>query len=82
VRACGAGLRWKRRAASAKELDADLIVMGPHARSGIVRFFLGSVAEAVVRQAHWSVLTMAHPAELEVFPFALTPEASAPVSTA
>jgi nucleotide-binding universal stress UspA family protein len=67
---------------AAKELGADLIVMGRHARGGIARFFLGSVAEAVVRQAHCPVLTMGHPAELEVLPFALSAEEAEAVSKA
>lgn len=67
---------------AARELGADLIVMGRHARGGIARFFLGSVAEAVVRQAHCPVLTVAHPAELEVLPFALASEESEAVSKA
>lgn len=39
-------------------LDADLIVMGTHARRGVPRFFLGSVAERVVREAACPVLTI------------------------
>lgn len=35
---------------------ADLIVLGTHGRQGIKRFFLGSVAEYVVRSAHIPVL--------------------------
>jgi universal stress protein A len=42
----------------ATELDADLIVMGTHGRRGLSRFFLGSVAEAVVRSAPCPVLTV------------------------
>jgi hypothetical protein len=49
--------------------------MGLHACGGIARFFLGRVAEAVVRQAHCPVLTMAHPAE-EVLPLRMGPEES------
>ncbi len=41
---------------AAAELDADLIVMGSHGRSGIRRMLLGSVAERVVRLAPCSVL--------------------------
>jgi nucleotide-binding universal stress UspA family protein len=37
--------------AAAAELDADLIILGTHARSGLKRIFLGSVAEKVVRHA-------------------------------
>lgn len=35
---------------------ADLIVMGSHGRSGLQRFLLGSVTEAVLRQSHIPVL--------------------------
>lgn len=40
----------------ANELGSDLIVIGSHGRTGIVRLMLGSVAERVVRLAHCSVL--------------------------
>lgn len=36
----------------AKKWRADLIVMGTHGRKGIHRFFLGSVAEEVMRDTH------------------------------
>ena len=36
---------------SAEHLDADFIVMGTHGRTGVQRFFLGSVAEKVVQLA-------------------------------
>jgi nucleotide-binding universal stress UspA family protein len=39
----------------AKDWRADLIVLGSHGRSGIKRWILGSVAEAVVRHAPCSV---------------------------
>lgn len=39
----------------AKEWHADLIVLGSHGRTGLQRFLLGSVSEAVVRHAHCSV---------------------------
>ena len=39
----------------AREWRADLIVLGPHGRTGLQRFLLGSVSEAVVRHAHCSV---------------------------
>lgn len=42
----------------AEKLKADLIVMGTHGRQGAERFFMGSVAEAVVRRASCPVLTM------------------------
>jgi nucleotide-binding universal stress UspA family protein len=43
---------------TAKELGIDLIVMGTHARRGITRALLGSVAETVVRSAPCAVLTV------------------------
>ena len=42
----------------AEKLKADLIVMGTHGRQGAERFFMGSVAEAVVRRASCPVLTL------------------------
>lgn len=42
----------------AQKLKADLIVMGTHGRKGAERFFMGSVAEAVVRRASCPVLTL------------------------
>lgn len=42
----------------AKEAGCDLIVMGTHGRSGVGRLLLGSVAEAVLRQAACPVLTV------------------------
>ena len=40
---------------AAKEWNADLIVLGSHGRTGLQRFFLGSVAESVARHAECSV---------------------------
>lgn len=42
----------------ADEIEADLIVMGTHGHRGAARFFLGSVAEQVVRHARCPVLTL------------------------
>jgi universal stress protein A len=42
----------------ARDVDADLIVMPTHGRRGLPRFFLGSVAERVVREAPCPVLTV------------------------
>jgi nucleotide-binding universal stress UspA family protein len=42
----------------AHEIRADLIVMATHGRTGIPHFFLGSVAEKVVREAQCPVLTV------------------------
>jgi len=43
---------------TAEQMDADLIVMGTHGRSGLNRFLLGSVAEKVLREARAPVLTL------------------------
>lgn len=42
----------------AKELDAELIVIGSHGRSGFARLMLGSVAEHVTRLAPCPVLVV------------------------
>ncbi len=42
----------------AEEIDADIIVMGTHGRTGISRMLMGSVAEAVVRRAPCPVVTV------------------------
>ena len=45
----------------AKELGADLIVMGTHGRRGLARALIGSVAEHVVRTSSVPVLTVRGP---------------------
>jgi nucleotide-binding universal stress UspA family protein len=40
----------------AADIDADLIVVGTHKRTGVRKFMLGSVAERVLREAHCPVL--------------------------
>jgi nucleotide-binding universal stress UspA family protein len=45
----------------AREVGADLIVMGTHGRRGLNHLMVGSVAERVVRTAHCPVLTVRHP---------------------
>lgn len=40
---------------AAAEWNADLIVLGSRGRTGLGRFLLGSVSEAVARHAHCSV---------------------------
>jgi nucleotide-binding universal stress UspA family protein len=42
----------------AREVSADLIVMGTHGRRGIARWLMGSTAEAVVRTSPIPVLTV------------------------
>lgn len=46
----------------AREIGADLIVMGTHGRTGLRRLLMGSVAEQVVRKASCPVLTLRTPA--------------------
>jgi nucleotide-binding universal stress UspA family protein len=43
---------------AARRARADLIVMGTHGRTGFSRFFMGSVAERVVRESPCAVLTV------------------------
>ncbi len=57
----------------ASETQADLIVMGTHGRTGLLRMLMGSVAEFVVRHATCPVLTIKSGAVA-----ATTPEAAAP----
>ena len=45
----------------AAEVDASLIVMGTHGRTGLGRLLMGSVAEQVVRRAACPVLTVTRP---------------------
>lgn len=42
----------------AREWEADLVVLGTHGRRGMPRFFLGSVAETVLRKAPCSALVI------------------------
>jgi len=48
----------KEIVAEAEEIGAALVVMGTHARTGAERFFLGSVAEQVLRTALHNVLVV------------------------
>ncbi len=43
---------------AAREESADLVVVGTQGRSGLAKFFLGSVAEAVLREADRDVLAV------------------------
>ena len=45
-------------ARSAKSQRADLVVIGTHGRTGLARFFVGSVAERVVSMAPCPVMTV------------------------
>jgi nucleotide-binding universal stress UspA family protein len=52
------GPAWQRIIAVARDLGADLIVLGTHGRTGIKHALIGSVAERVVRHSHIPVLTI------------------------
>jgi nucleotide-binding universal stress UspA family protein len=59
----------------AREIPADLIVMGTHGRGGLPRLLLGSVAENVLRAAPCPVLMVKMPAlEMEPAPDEEQPE--------
>ena len=45
----------------ARDVEADMIVVGTHGRSGLSHMLIGSVAEKVVRKASCPVLTIRHP---------------------
>jgi nucleotide-binding universal stress UspA family protein len=55
--------------AVAKEIGADLIVVGTHGRTGLKALVLGSVAESIVRKAEVPVLTV-RPLEAKPVPAA------------
>ena len=46
---------------AAEEMNADVIFMGTHGRTGLARLVMGSVAEQVVRRAPCPVLTIKPP---------------------
>ncbi len=56
----------------AKQHHIDLIIVGTHGRGAVGHFFLGSVAERVVRTAPCPVLTVHHPEREFLAPDALT----------
>ncbi len=45
----------------AREMKADLIVVGTHGKGGLARLIVGSVAESVLRKASCPVLTVKNP---------------------
>ena len=57
------GREWQTILEVAKAKGVDLIVMGTHGRHGLPRFFLGSVAEKIVRLSPVPVLTVGMPPE-------------------
>ena len=52
------GMAHEQIVRAAKRQRADLIVMGTHGRTGVARFFLGSVAARVAATASCPVLTV------------------------
>jgi len=52
------GSAWEEILLAAREIHADLIVVGTHGRRGLNRMLLGSVAEKVVRMAEIPVLSV------------------------
>lgn len=52
------GLPWQEIIFAADELNADLIILSTHGRTGLKHALLGSVAERVVRHAHCPVLVV------------------------
>ena len=52
------GVPYDKIARVARSKRADLIVMGTHGRTGLSKFFLGSVAERVIALAPCPVLTV------------------------
>ena len=52
------GVPYDQIARAARRKPADLIVMGTHGRTGLSKFFLGSVAERVIPLAPCPVLTV------------------------
>jgi nucleotide-binding universal stress UspA family protein len=55
------GVPWRQILAGIEDRKADLVVMGTHARRGVERMLLGSVAEKIVRASPVPVLTVPPP---------------------
>jgi nucleotide-binding universal stress UspA family protein len=52
------GAPYEAIAEAARQKKADLVVIGTHARKGVSRFFLGSVASRIISTASCPVLTV------------------------
>ena len=63
-----AGMPWEQILLEAKEIKADLLVLGTHGRSGLERLLLGSVTSDVLREASCSVLVVPPDAAVEASP--------------
>jgi nucleotide-binding universal stress UspA family protein len=48
---------------AASTSGADLIAMATHGRTGLGRFFLGSIAERVLQMAEYPILMVRSPSE-------------------
>ncbi len=55
---CGLGDVWDVLCRLIKEHDVDLLVVGSHGRTGLGKFFVGSVAEKIFRRADCPVLSV------------------------
>ncbi|HEY8086736.1 MAG TPA: universal stress protein [Polyangiaceae bacterium] len=53
-----AGSAWKQILQAALDLQADVVLVGTHGRTGFKRMLVGSVAEAVVRKASCPVIVV------------------------
>ena len=53
---------------AARELEADVLVIGSHGQSGLSETLFGSTAEKVVRKAPCAVLVVRHPEHSFVMP--------------
>ena len=54
------GTPWRSIVSLAEKENVDLIVLGTHGRTGLMRVLMGSVAEAIVRHATCPVLSIRH----------------------
>ncbi len=54
---------WKGVIDFVEEEGIDLIIIATHGRKGILRFFLGSIAERVIQEAPCPVLSMGPPSD-------------------
>lgn len=52
------GVPWREIISTANEINADLIILSTHGRTGLAHVLLGSVAEQVVRHASCPVLVV------------------------
>lgn len=64
----------------ARDVGADLIVLGTHGRTGFERLVMGSVAEHVVRQSACPVLTVSKPLATAAVKGDLSPAAASRVA--